>query len=78
MVFDKTKAMRNAERFLAQGKIRLAITEYKQVVENDPRDFVTLNLLGDLYTKVSETTLAVKCYMAVAEYYAKQGFDQKA
>lgn len=78
MVFDKTKAMRNAERFLAQGKIRLAINEYKQVVENDQRDFVTLNLLGDLYTKVSETSLAVKCYMAVAEHYAKQGFDQKA
>jgi len=78
MVFDKTKAMRNAERFLAQGKIRLAINEYKQVVENDQRDLITLNLLGDLYAKVSENSLAVKCYMAVAEHYEKQGFDQKA
>jgi hypothetical protein len=35
MTFDKVKAMKNAERFLAQGKIRAAISEYKRVVEAD-------------------------------------------
>ena len=78
MVFDKTKAMRNAERHVAQGKIQSAITEYKQVVANDPKDFGTLNMLGDLYTKNSETKNAVKCYASVAEHYSKQGFAQKA
>ena len=78
MVFDKTKAMRNAERHVAQGKIQSAITEYKQVVANDPKDFGTLNMLGDLYTKNSETKNAVKCYTSVAEHYSKQGFAQKA
>ena len=78
MGFDKTKAMRNAERYLAQGKIRSAIGEYKQVVENDPKDHGTMNLLGDLYSKASETRSAVECYTAVAEHYSKQGFSQKA
>src|SRR5215203_4972947 len=78
MVFDKTKAMRNAERHVAQGKIQSAIAEYKQVVANDPKDFGTLNMLGDLYTKNSETKSAVKCYTSVAEHYSKQGFAQKA
>jgi tetratricopeptide (TPR) repeat protein len=78
MVFDKTKAMRNAERHLAQGKIQSAIGELKQVVANDPKDFGTLNMLGDLYTKNSEKALAVKCYTSVAEHYGKQGFAQKA
>src|SRR5215218_2368732 len=78
MVFDKTKAMRNAERHVAQGKIQSAISEYKQVVLNDPKDFGTLNMLGDLYTKNSETKNAVKCYTSVAEHYSKQGFAQKA
>lgn len=78
MSFDKIKAMRNAERFLAQGKIRAAINEYKRVVESDPKDFSTLNMLGDLYAKASDTQEAVKCFTHVAEHYGKQGFSQKA
>src|SRR5689334_14659384 len=78
MVFDKTKAMRNAERHLAQGKIQSAIGEYKQVVAHDSKDFGTLNMLGDLYTKNADNTQAVRCYTTVAEHYSKQGFAQKA
>ena len=78
MVFDKTKSMRNAERYLAQGKIQSAISEYKQVVANDPKDFGTLNMLGDLYMKTLDKDQAVSCYTPVAEHYSKQGFAQKA
>ncbi|MGI8470510.1 MAG: tetratricopeptide repeat protein [Pyrinomonadaceae bacterium] len=78
MSFDKIKAMRNAERFLAQGKIRAAINEYKRVVENDPKDFGTLNMLGDLNAKAADTADAVNCFTQVAEHYARQGFAQKA
>lgn len=78
MSFDKIKAMRNAERFLSQGKIRAAISEYQRVVENDPKDFSTLNILGDLYVKNSEKKEAVGCFTRVAEHYNRQGFAQKA
>lgn len=78
MSFDKTKAMRNAERYVAQGKIRAAITEYRAVVDNDPRDVATLNMLGDLYTKNTDKREAIECYMKVAEHYSTQGFAQKA
>lgn len=78
MSFDKIKAMRNAERFLAQGKIRAAISEYKRIVENDPKDFGTLNILGDLYIKNSEQHEAVECFAQVADHYNTQGFSQKA
>lgn len=78
MSFDKTKAMRNAEKYLSQGKIRAAITEYKLIVENDPKDFSTLNMLGDLHVKNQEKKEAVMCFTRVAEHYAKQGFAQKA
>jgi len=78
MSFDKAKAMRNAERYVAQGKIRSAIAEYRGVVDNDPRDIATLNMLGDLYAKTSEKRDAVDCYMLVAEHYNTQGFAQKA
>ncbi|MFN0138497.1 MAG: tetratricopeptide repeat protein [Pyrinomonadaceae bacterium] len=78
MGFDKVKAMRNAERFVAQGNLRSAIAEYKSVVDHDWRDFATLNMLGDLYVKESDTREAVRCYMKVADHYNKQGFAQKA
>lgn len=78
MTFDKTKAMRSAERYLSQGKIRAAIGEYKVIVENDSKDFNTLNMLGDLYVKNKEKAEAVVCFTRVAEHYGKQGFSQKA
>ncbi len=78
MGFDKSKAMRNAERYVAQGKIRAAIAEYRSVVDNDSRDITTLNMLGDLHAKSSDNREAVECYLKVAEHYNKQGFAQKA
>ena len=78
MNFDKTKAMRSAERYVSQGKIRAAITEYRSVVDNDPRDIATLNMLGDLYAKNSDKRDAVQCYFQVADHYNAQGFAQKA
>ena len=78
MTFDKVKAMRNAERFLSQGKTRAAIGEYKRIVENDPKEYSTLNVLGDLYFKNNEPDEAVGCYTKVAEHFSKQGFSQKA
>src|SRR4029078_5521399 len=78
MTFDRSKAMRNAERFIAQGKIRSAIDEYREIVRNDPRDMVTINMLGDLQAKDGNKNEAVRCYEKVADYYGKQGFAQKA
>jgi tetratricopeptide (TPR) repeat protein len=78
MSFDKVKAMRNAERFLSQSKTRSAISEYERIVENDPKDYSTLNILGDLYVKNSEVNEAISCYTKVAEHFSKQGFAQKA
>ncbi len=78
MTFDKQKVMRSAERYLTQGKIRAAISEYAKVVQQDSKDISTLNMLGDLYVKIDEKDEAVKCFTNVAEYYDKQGFSQKA
>jgi tetratricopeptide (TPR) repeat protein len=78
MIFDKAQAMRNAERYVSQNNIRAAIEEYKQVVAHDPKDVVTLNMLGDLYAKDSNKAQAVSCYKKVAEHYGQQGFSQKA
>jgi len=78
MAFDKKLAMRNAEKYLSQGKIRAAIGEYRRVTTQDHTDVVTLNMLGDLYIKDNDSDAALKCFKGVAEHYTSQGFAAKA
>ena len=78
MSFNIVKAKRNAEKYLTQGKIQAAIGEYSQIVEHDPKDVNTQNMLGDLYAKSKNNAEAVKCYQRVADFYNAQGFAKKA
>ena len=78
MAFDKAKAIRAAEKHLAQNKIQAAIQEYSRIVENDADDYHALNTLGDLYARLNEKHYAVTCYRRVAEHYREQGFGGKA
>ncbi len=78
MGFDKIKAVRAAEKYLAQGKIPAAIQEYRRIVEQDTDDFSALNTLGDLYSRIDKKQEAVACFRRVAEHYREQGFQLKA
>ena len=78
MIFEKEKLRRAAEKNLAQGKIKAAIKDYCQLAESDPRDFNTLNMLGDLYVRVGAKDSAIECFTRIAEHYDEQGFNQKA
>ena len=78
MAFDKVKTLRAAEKYLELGKIALAIKEYCQIIAVDPDDFTTLNMLGDLYTRVGNPSEAVGCFRRIAEHYQEQGFGFKA
>lgn len=78
MGFDKAKAIRAAEKYLAQGKIHSAIQEYQRITEADPSDFNALNTVGDLYARLDMKAEAVACYRRVAEHYREQGFTLKA
>ncbi|HYP00483.1 MAG TPA: tetratricopeptide repeat protein [Pyrinomonadaceae bacterium] len=78
MGFDKAKAISAAEKYLAQGKIPSAITEYRRIVERDPNDYSALNTLGDLYARTKKTEDAIECFQLVADHYREQGFTLKA
>ncbi len=78
MGFDKAKTLRAAEKFLEMGKIAAAIKEYCQIVTVDADDLTTLNMLGDLYTRVGNTSEAVTCFRRIADHYREQGFGLKA
>ena len=78
MAFDKAKVLKAAEKFLSQGKINPAIKEYRQIVDNDPDDLTTLNMLGDLYVRAGKKEEAVRCFERIAEHYGAQEFHLKA
>ena len=78
MSFDKEKVRRTADKNLSQGKIPAAIKDYCQIVENDPKDYNTLNMLGDLYARVEAKDEAIACFKRIAEHYNTQGFAHKA
>ncbi|HET7113884.1 MAG TPA: tetratricopeptide repeat protein, partial [Pyrinomonadaceae bacterium] len=78
MAFDKAKVLKNAEKFLSQGKINAAIKEYRQIVDNDADDLTALNMLGDLYVRANKKEEAVRCFERIAEHYSAQEFTLKA
>ena len=78
MAFEKAKVLKNAEKFLSQGKINAAIKEYRQIVDNDADDLTTLNMLGDLYVRSGKKEEAVRCFERIAEHYSAQEVNLKA
>lgn len=78
MAFDKVKTLRAAERYLELGKIPAAVKEYCKIVEGDPDDFTTLNMLGDLYVRVGNQPAAIACFRRIADHYREQDFALKA
>src|SRR5918996_3605707 len=78
MAFDKAKVLKNAEKFLSQGKINAAIKEYRQIVDNDADDLTALNMLGDLYVRAGKKEEAASCFERIAEHYSAQEFTLKA
>ncbi|HXI62293.1 MAG TPA: tetratricopeptide repeat protein, partial [Pyrinomonadaceae bacterium] len=78
MAFDKVKTLRAAERSLEMGKIPAAIKEYCKIVESEPDDFTTLNILGDLHVRVGNHEAAISCFRRIADHYREQDFALKA
>jgi len=75
--FNKQKVLSAAERFVQQGKLQNAISEYEKILKNDPKDLTVTNTVGDLYARLGDTSKAVECFKAVGDAYAAQGFTVK-
>jgi tetratricopeptide (TPR) repeat protein len=75
---DREQALKRAEKLLRQGRLEAAIAEYVQVVQDNPRDWTTANLLGDLYVRANQVGDACRQYARIAEHLASDGFVAKA
>ncbi len=78
MSLNRNKVLNKAQKYVQQGKLAKAITEYERLVADDPNDVRTLLKMGDLYAKMGNVEAALETYRSVAEHYAKDGFFLKA
>src|SRR5262252_10620875 len=76
--FNKQKVLSAAERFVQQGKLQNAISEYEKILKADPKDLTVSNTVGDLYARLGENDKAIDCFKSVGDAYASQGFTVKA
>jgi len=76
--FNKQKVLATAEKYVQQGKLQNAISEYEKILKNDPKDLTVTNTVGDLYSRIGEGDKATDCFKNVGDAYASQGFTVKA
>lgn len=76
--FNKAKVLAAAEKFVQQGKLQNAISEYEKIVKEDPKDLTVLNTLGDLCARVGQNEQAAGYFKRVGDQYANDGFTVKA
>ena len=75
---SKARLLKDAEKYVLNGKMRQAISAYKKVIELDPNDVLILNTIGDLYLRQNKWVDANKYFLRVAETYVRNNFFLKA
>jgi tetratricopeptide (TPR) repeat protein len=75
---DRISALRKGEQLLRQKKPDLALAEYLRVLEDQPRDWNTANLVGDLYVQIGHLDKAVDQFTRLAEGLEADGFLSRA
>ena len=78
MAAKREEAARKVETLLRQGRLGGAIEEYAKVIQAKPKDWATMNALGDLYVRNKQTDQAVTQHSRVADHFFHEGFYSKA
>lgn len=76
--FNKQKVLATAEKYVQQGKLQNAISEYEKILKHDAKDLTVTNTVGDLHSRIGESDKATQCFKSVGDAYASQGFTVKA
>jgi tetratricopeptide (TPR) repeat protein len=65
---NPVKLKQDADKLEKSGKIEQAIALYRQVIDDNPRDWNTINKVGDLYAKLNKAREASAEYAKVADF----------
>jgi tetratricopeptide (TPR) repeat protein len=76
--YDRSTSMSRAAKAEARGKRKKAIAEYRKVLAQEPDNAVILVKLAGLLAKTKQPEEARLRFLAAAEGYEKEAFDDKA
>lgn len=78
MAVEREEALKRAVEYVRRGRLEAAIAEYERVARAFPRDWKTLNTLGDLYLRVDQPGEAVRLFARIADHLADEGLVSRA
>jgi tetratricopeptide (TPR) repeat protein len=75
---DREATLKQADKLIRQGKLDAAIAEYVRLIDEQPQDWTTINVLGDLYLRARNNEKALEQYIRVADHQFAEGFFPKS
>jgi tetratricopeptide (TPR) repeat protein len=75
---NQVKLRQDADAAERAGRFDKSIDLLRQIITENPRDWNTINRVGDLYAKLNNPKAANEQYVKVARYFADDGFYLKA
>lgn len=78
MTIDRDATLRRAEKFLRQGRLDQAISEYNKILQEQPRDWSTINVVGDLLVRAGQPESGIEHFTRIADHFFDEGFLPRA
>jgi tetratricopeptide (TPR) repeat protein len=78
MAIDRTRIQKEANKYLTVGKIDRAIEELQKLVEDNPKDYNTLNQIGDLSIQIGRVKEGIEIHKRLGSAYERDGFHARA
>jgi tetratricopeptide (TPR) repeat protein len=78
VAIDRDATLRKAEKLLRQGRLDQAIAEYLTVIHEQPRDWSTVNAVGDLLVRAGQLEGGVEHFTRIADHFFDEGFLPRA
>ncbi|MBX7222049.1 MAG: tetratricopeptide repeat protein [Blastocatellia bacterium] len=71
--YSKEKCQKAAEKFIAQGRLDLAIKEYEKILKEEPNDLKTVSAQAELLSRNNQNRDAIPLFQKIADHYRKTG-----
>ncbi len=78
MAIDRSKIQKEANRLLTAGKVDRAIEEFQKLIDDNPKDYNTLNQIGDLSVQIGRVREGVEIHKRLGSAYERDGFHARA
>ena len=78
MAIDRNKIQKEANRLLTINKVERAIDEFQKLIDDNPKDYNTLNQVGDLCVQIGRMKEGVEIHKRLGTSYERDGFHARA